>query len=119
MPASTCEQIAKALGGLESYADRLCELTFDTPGVAELLGARERLERVVRKLRVPGHAMVNQLAQRATNEQLGGSVSQALANRLRISKAAADRCVAEAADLGPRRAFSGAPLQPVLAQRLR
>ena len=103
------------MGGLEAFADRLCELTFDVQSTPELLRARESLQRIVGKLRVPGHGLVNQLAARATPEELGGSLGQALADRLRITKPEADRCIAEAADLGPRRALTGEPLAPVLA----
>ncbi|MBI2701488.1 MAG: hypothetical protein HYX31_20565, partial [Mycobacterium sp.] len=61
MSASTCEEIAEVLRGLEAYADRLCALTFEKPGTPELLGSMECMYRVVRKLRVPGHALINQL----------------------------------------------------------
>lgn len=91
MSASTCEQIAEALGSLESHSDRLCELTFEAPDTAGLLGIIEGVHRVVRKLRVPGHAVINQLTTDATNEELGGTLGQALADRLRISKADGDR----------------------------
>ena len=114
MSASTCEEIVEVLGGLEACADRLCELTFEVPDTAALLRIVEGLHRVVRKLRVPGHAVVNQLKTDATNEELGGTLGQALADRLRISKADGDRLIAEAADLGPRRALTGEPLAPVL-----
>ncbi|OBK30765.1 hypothetical protein A5634_15075, partial [Mycobacterium asiaticum] len=69
---------------------------------------------VVRKLRVSGHAVINQLGVVATPAELGGTLGQALANRLRINKSEADRWIREAADLGPRRALSGEPLGPML-----
>jgi hypothetical protein len=114
MSASTCEEIAEVLRGLEAYADRLCALTFEKPGTPELLGSMECMYRVVRKLRVPGHALINQLRTQATNEELGGTLGQALADRLRITKSDADRLIGEAADLGPRRALTSEPLAPVL-----
>ncbi|MDP7733612.1 HNH endonuclease signature motif containing protein [Mycobacterium paragordonae] len=114
MSSSTCEEIAEALGGLEACAERLCELTFEAPDTAGLLGIIDAMSRVVRTLRVPGHAVINQLDTRATNAELGGSLGQALADRLRITKTDAHRLIAEAADLGPRRALTGQPLSPVL-----
>ena len=61
----------------------------------------ERLETVARRLPVPGHSVINQLVQQATPQELGGKLSHALADRLRISRGEANRRVAEAADLGP------------------
>ncbi|WP_120312282.1 DUF222 domain-containing protein, partial [Mycobacterium mantenii] len=46
--------------------------------------------------------------------ELGGKLSWVLADRLHISRAEAGRRIAEAAELGPRRALSGEPLGPVL-----
>ncbi|MDP7705198.1 HNH endonuclease signature motif containing protein [Mycobacterium sp. TY815] len=114
MPSSSPAEIAEVLGGLEACAERLCELTFEAPDTAGLLGIIEGVHRVIRKLRVPGHRVINQLTTEATNEELGGNLGQALADRLRISKADANRLIAEAADLGPRRALTGEPLAPVL-----
>lgn len=116
MSGSTCTEIVEALDGLESFADRLCELTFEAPGTTELLVTRERLERITRKLRVPGHAVINQLAVVATNAELGGTLGQALSNRLRVSKSEANRMINQAADLGPRRALTGEPLGPALPE---
>ncbi|OBK21285.1 hypothetical protein A5634_10455 [Mycobacterium asiaticum] len=83
MGSSTYAQIAAALGELDVCADRLCELTFDAPAAAELLGIMKSLQRVVRKLRVPGHAVINQLGSVASPAELGGALDQALADRLR------------------------------------
>ncbi|GAB3001436.1 HNH endonuclease signature motif containing protein [Mycobacterium bourgelatii] len=115
MSTGTSEDIAEILGGLDALADRMCELTYESQTTAELLRARESLERIVRKLRVPGHGMVNQLAAQATCEELGGTLRQALADRLRITKGEASQRIAEAADLGPRRALTGEPLPPLFA----
>lgn len=114
MSASTPQEIVEVLGGLEAFADRLGALDFDACDTSELLSIIEGMQRVVGKLRAPGHAVVNQLGLVATGSQLGGTLGQALADRLRITKAEADRRIAEAAVLGPRRALTGQPLQPVL-----
>ena len=102
MASSTREEIVEVFVALDADLDRLCDLTFDALTTPERLRALERLERVARRLRVPGHALINQLAEQANEEELGGKLRDALANRLRISPAEAGRRVAEADDLGPR-----------------
>ncbi len=63
---------------------------------------------------MPGHQLINQLAGQATREELGGKLSDVLADRLHITPGEATRRIAEAADLGPRRALTGEPLPPLL-----
>ena len=58
--------------------------------------------------------MINQLGAQAGEEELGGTLRCALADRLRITKAEAGRRIAEAEDLGERRALTGEPLAPQL-----
>ncbi|QLL08224.1 hypothetical protein [Mycobacterium vicinigordonae] len=77
MAAGSLEEIDRVLDGLDVYADRLCELSFETQSTVQLLHAQEALQRVVRKLRVPGHAMINQLAVQAAAQELGGTLGQA------------------------------------------
>jgi hypothetical protein len=93
----------------------LLELSFDVLTSRELLGMLQRLERDTRRLPVPGHALINQLARQASETELGGKLSQALANRLQISCAEAGRRIREADDLGPRHSVTGEPLSPRLA----
>src|SRR5262249_14273527 len=81
---------------------------------AERLGALERLERAARRLRTPQHTLINQLGAQASDEELGGKLHSALADRLRITAAEASRRIHEAADLGERRALTGEPLAPQL-----
>lgn len=114
MPASTCEEITEVLDGLAGFADRLCALSFDVLDTVDGLAVMERIETVVRRLRFPGHALITHLADTATGMELGGTLAQALADRMRITKGEADRRIAVAADLGARRAMTGAPLAPVL-----
>jgi Domain of unknown function (DUF222) len=80
----------------------------------ELLRTLQRLERGARRQRSPQHALINQLDAQAGEEELGGTLRCALANRLRITKAEASRRIADAEDLGPRRALTGEPLAPLL-----
>ena len=69
---------------------------------------------MARRLRTPQHALINQLDAQAGEEELGGTLCSALADRLRITKAEAGRRIADAADLGERRALTGEPLAPQL-----
>ncbi len=80
----------------------------------ERLRSLERLECLVRRLPAVGHALINQLDAQASEEELGGTLCCALANRLRITKPDAALRIADAADLGPRRALTGEPLAPQL-----
>ncbi|WP_155772126.1 DUF222 domain-containing protein, partial [Mycobacterium asiaticum] len=94
--------------------ERLCALSFDALTNPERLRALERLERVSRRLRSAQHGLINELGAQASKEELGGTLSVALADRLRITKAEASRRIAEAEDLGPRRTLTGQPLAPTL-----
>ena len=114
MSCSTREEIVEVFNALDAELDSLCALNFDAFNTPERMRALERLERVARRLRAPQHALINQLAAQATKEELGGTLPAALANRLRITKAEAGRRVAEAEDLGPRRALNGLALAALL-----
>ena len=115
MGCSSREEIVEAFDALDGALDRLCELTFDVLTTPERLRALERLERASRRLRAPQHALINQLDAQAGEEELGGTLRCALANRLRITKAEAGRRIADAEDLGERRALTGEPLPPLLS----
>src|SRR5271157_3748920 len=108
------EEIVEVLDALDTDMDRACDLSFDALTTPECLQILERLEKLARRLPVPGHALINQLVQHATPHELGGKLSHALADRLRITRGDANRRVAEAADLGERRAITGEPLPPRL-----
>ncbi len=100
---------------VDAGLDRLCELTFDVLTTPERLRALEHLERMARQLRAPQQPLINQLDAQAGEEELGGKLRTALADRLRITKAEAGQRIHEAADLGQRRALTGEPLAPQLA----
>jgi hypothetical protein len=59
--------------------------------------------------------LISKLAREATPQELGGTVSHAIAEATLISRAEAGRRVREAADLGDRCGLTGEPLPPVLA----
>ncbi|OSC43220.1 HNH endonuclease signature motif containing protein [Mycobacterium decipiens] len=114
MGSSSREEIVEVFDTLDADLDRVCELTFDALTTPERLALLERLQRVARRLPVPQHALINQIAEQAGETELGGTLSRVLADRLRITRGEAGRRVAEAAELGERRALTGQPLPPVL-----
>ena len=115
MGSSTREEIVEVFDALDAGLDRLCELSFDAFTTPERLRALERLERATRRLRAPQHGLINQLGAQAGEEELGGTLRSALADRLRITRAEAARRIAEAEDLGERRALTGELLAPRLS----
>jgi len=115
MRSNTREEIVERFEALHDAVSDLLELSFDVLTTPELLGMLERLEGETRRLPVPGHAVINQLARQADETELGGKLGHALANRLRISRAEAGRRIREATDLGQRSALTGEPLPPRLA----
>jgi Domain of unknown function (DUF222) len=114
MGSSSREEIVEVFNALDADLDRLCEWSFDAFSTPERLRALERLERAARRLRAPQHALINQLDAQSREEELGGKLRSALADRLRITNAEAGRRIDEAADLGQRRALSGEPSAPQL-----
>jgi Domain of unknown function (DUF222) len=114
MSSTSREQVQEDFDALRTAVSRVVEHEYDALTSPERLALLERLEQETRRLRVPGHQLINQLAEQAAPEELGGQLSLALADRLRITRGDARRRVAEAADLGPRRALTGERLDPVL-----
>lgn len=100
---------------LDAAVDVVVGLDFDALTTPEWLALLGRCETVRRRLPVPEHQLINNLARQATAEELGGKLSHAIAEWTLISRASAARRSNEAADLGPRRALSGEPIAPVLA----
>jgi hypothetical protein len=114
MRSSSREEIQADFDDLSTVVSRVLGHSFDALTTPERLNLLERLEREVRRLRAPGQELINQLAEQAGPDELGGRLAHALADRLRITRGEASRRVAEAADLGPRRALTGEVLAPVL-----
>ncbi|HEY1439850.1 MAG TPA: HNH endonuclease signature motif containing protein [Mycobacterium sp.] len=107
-------EIEADFAALHEVVSRIVAHAYDALTTPERLTYLDRLELEARRLMVPGHQLINQLAERSDPDELGGKLCQALANRLRITRVDAARRVAEAADLGPRRAITGEPLPPLL-----
>jgi hypothetical protein len=114
MSSTSREEVREVFDALDALAERACELSFDVLTTPELMRMLERLEKVARRLPAPGHGLINQLVAQATPAELGGKLPHVVADRLRITRSEAARRVAEAADLGPRRALTGEPLAPRL-----
>lgn len=114
MGLSTREEIATAFAALRAAVAGVLELSFEVLTTRERLGFLEQLEEQARKLPTARHDLINQLAEQADSVELGGKLPAALASRLHISRGEARRRVAEAADLGRRRALTGEPLPPAL-----
>jgi len=114
MRSSSREEIVAVLDVLEAGYKRALDLTFDVLTTPERLRVLERWEQLRRWQPAVEHVLINQLAEQGDPTELGGTLSSALANRLRISRGEASRRIHEAADLGPRRALTGEPLPPVL-----
>jgi hypothetical protein len=107
-------ELREDVEALRAAVSRFVGHSYDSLTNPERLGLLEVLEHETRRLQVPGHQLINQLAGQSDSAELGGKLPQALADRLHITRAEAGRRIAEAADLGPRRALTGEPLQPLL-----
>jgi len=99
---------------LHAVVSRILGHSFDALTTPDRLTYLQRLEHETRRLQAPGHVLINQLAEQAGRDELGARLPDALADRLHITPGEAGRRVAEAADLGPRRALTGEPLPPIL-----
>ncbi|GJP08229.1 hypothetical protein NJB18001_35200 [Mycobacterium marinum] len=108
------ESVVATLDRLDRAVDALVEVSFEALTTPERLRVLERLEVVARRLPVAQYALLNQLDEQAGEAELGGRLAAVVASRLRITRSEAGRRVAEAADVGPRRALSGQPVGPVL-----
>ncbi|GBG37610.1 HNH endonuclease signature motif containing protein [Mycobacterium montefiorense] len=114
MSSSSREEIQAGFDALRSAVSRVVGHTFDVLTTPERLALLERLERETRRLRAPGHELINQIGEQSDSGELGGTLTAVLADQLRITRSEASRRIAEAVELGPRRAFTGEPLPPVL-----
>jgi Domain of unknown function (DUF222) len=106
MSSIAFDQARAVFDALAERADRPIEL-LSTSAQLEWLELAEALGRIVPALQ---HQHINQLAEYASSEELGGRLSHVLADRLRLTRGEAARRIAEAADLAPRRALTGEPL---------
>jgi Domain of unknown function (DUF222) len=114
MGSSGREEIVEVFDALHAAISDVLEVSSDVLTTPECLALLESLETETRRLPAAGHPLINQLTRHASNDELGGTLSQALACRLRITRGEASRRIHEAADLGERTAITGEPLPPLL-----
>ncbi|ORB46897.1 hypothetical protein BST43_26455 [Mycobacteroides saopaulense] len=101
-------------------AAAVVESSFDDLNIPELLSALRQLEIAQRKITAASHSLLARLVERGSPVALGGtSFADVLARHVSISTATARRRLADAAHLGPRRAFTGEPLPPLLPHTAR
>ena len=104
------------LDELDAVWDKLASLPVEGLTAPQVLTVLDRLERHRRRQPAFEHGLVTQLQSQSTAREMGAkSWRAALSERLGISGSDAGRRLAEAADLGPRRAVSGEPLEPALS----
>lgn len=115
MGSSSREEIATAFDTLHAAMDGILQLSFDGLTTRERFALLGQLEHEARRLPVPGHELISQIGRQATPVEIGGKLTHALADGLRITRADAKRRIDEAADLCPRQALTGQSLPPLLA----
>lgn len=108
------EALSAALDTIDAAMVQLVDHDSDALATREYLALLRRCEKIRRRLPAIEHPLINSLARQGTPEELGGTLSHALAEAALISRAEASRRIREAADLGPRRGLTGEPLPPAL-----
>lgn len=107
--------LTTAVAAYVAAADALASADVGRSSPSELLEALHEVETASRRVPVMQHAALNRLAAETSPHDFGDTtLVKALAYRSRISTAEASRRFTRAANLGPRRSFTGEPLPPLL-----
>ena len=107
--------LATAVAAYVAAAGALASADVGRSSPSELLEALHEVETAQRRVPVMQHAALNRLAAETSPHDFGDTtLVKALAYRSRISTAEASRRFTRAANLGPRRSFTGEPLPPLL-----
>jgi hypothetical protein len=114
MCSSSPDEVVEVFDAIAADFKRALDLTFDALTTPERLALLRSCEKIRRLVPAIEHPLINQIGERADETELGGKLPSALANLLLITRGEASRRIHEAADLGPRRALTGEPLEPVL-----
>src|ERR1700744_4061660 len=114
MRSSSREEVVEVFDALEAAMKRALDLRCDALTTPERLALLQACEKLRRLFPAVEHPLTNPPTAQADATELGGTLSAALADRLRISRAEASRRIHEAADLGERTALNGEALPPVL-----
>jgi hypothetical protein len=105
-----------AMAALRAAHESLADCDLGTLTHRELLTVLDDLETLTCQLPTQWHRALTRLQAETTPTELGAkSWKDVLRIRWRISATDANRRLAEAADLGPRRTLTGQPLAPILA----
>lgn len=118
MPSNAVSDLETVLAVFNEY-DAVCEkmaaLDYGAMSVPELFDLQTRRERQARRAPTTDHALLAEMWSRSSAKAVGAkSWEDVLAIRLRIGRTEAKRRVGEAKDLGPRKALTGEPLEPLL-----
>jgi hypothetical protein len=109
------DTIMECLDVAEAAHAQLARCSFDGLSPEELVEVLARREALAWQVPVIDHQILARLVAEGHSEVLAGcSLAKALSERLRISTKDARRRIDEAAELGPRTAMTGEPLEPVL-----
>ena len=109
------EAVLCALDELEVAWDKLASLPVQALGAERVLDVLNRLETHRRRQPATENALLVHLQSQCAAKEMGAKSWRAvLSQRLGISGSDAGRRLAEAAQLGPRRAVTGEPLEPQL-----
>jgi hypothetical protein len=109
------ERITAVLDALDAATRAVVDLTFDALTPRELVAVLARLEAVDRRTPTTGHRIIARLDAEAAPTDLGAtSLREVLVGELRISRADAQRRIADAKTLGPRKGLTGQRLEPLL-----
>ena len=105
-----------AVAALRAAHDALASCDLEMLTQRELLNMLDELETLSCQLPAQWHRALARLQAETTPKEMGAkSWKDVLRIRWRITATDANRRLAEAADLGPRRTLTGEPLAPVLA----
>jgi hypothetical protein len=97
MRSSSREEVVEVFDALRADLKRALDLSFDALTTLERFALLQTCETFRRQLPAIEHPLINQVSEQADATELGGKLPAALANRLRITRAEAQR----AGDIGP------------------
>lgn len=107
--------VREALAALRAAHDTLAASDIETLPRSELVAVIDELEALSCQLPTQSHRLLARLQVETTPREMGAkSWKDVLATRWRISSGEANRRLAEAAELGPRRTLIGETLAPIL-----
>ena len=105
----------EAIAAMRAVYDELAASDIEALPCKELVAGMDELEALSCQLPTQSHRMLARLQVETTPKSMGAKTwKDVLANRWRISTGEANRRLAEAAELGPRRALIGQALAPIL-----